>query len=344
MRRTVPAVSVLLSLGCFAAQTFAAAAPPPQRTFVSAVSGVDSGSCTRSSPCRNFAAAIAAVNADGEVVVLDSGGYGSVVITKPVSLIAPAGVIASVTGFSDQAIAVNPGGGIVNLRGLYLNSQGAPTGIEFASGDVLHVENCVINGFPLSGISVWRVFTTGQTELVVSDTTIRNGGQNTPQSRAGIYLNVSSNSDLVYAHVNALIERSHIDRYYAGVYGANNFALTMRDSSATSNYFGVVAQNIENNVAFATIDHCLVAYNQYGVLAGLDSVPGFDYLMITNSTFVQNFGGSFWLRAHSTTYVGGSTLGNGFSAEQGPDTYVISYGDNHVFDGNYPWVPWQGTR
>ena len=50
----------------------------PQRTFVSAQHGDDANTaynCSVTLPCRNFNAAVGVVNAGGEVVALDSGGF-----------------------------------------------------------------------------------------------------------------------------------------------------------------------------------------------------------------------------------------------------------------------------
>src|SRR5688572_24429167 len=75
------------------------------RTWVSG-SGIDNATCGRTNPCRTFGAAITAVNPGGEVVVLDSAGYGPVAITKPVSIIAPPGVHAAVAPTAGAAIEV----------------------------------------------------------------------------------------------------------------------------------------------------------------------------------------------------------------------------------------------
>src|SRR5437588_4826589 len=80
-----------------------------QRSFVSAGSGSDSNPCTRSAPCRNFQAAIAQTVSGGEVVALDSGGYGPVTINQAITLVAPPGVYAGVTAFSGPAIGINAG-------------------------------------------------------------------------------------------------------------------------------------------------------------------------------------------------------------------------------------------
>ena len=51
-----------------------------QRTFVS-TSGNDANTganCSLVAPCRSFASAMSVTATDGEIVVLDSGGYGPV--------------------------------------------------------------------------------------------------------------------------------------------------------------------------------------------------------------------------------------------------------------------------
>ena len=58
-----------------------------QRAHV-ATYGLDSNtsfSCDAAHPCRFFQAATTVVDPNGEVVVLDSGGYGAVTITKSLS-------------------------------------------------------------------------------------------------------------------------------------------------------------------------------------------------------------------------------------------------------------------
>jgi hypothetical protein len=94
------------------------------RTWVSPA-GVDTNPCTREQPCRNFGAAITVVAAGGEVVALESAGYGPVTITKSVTIVAPAGVHAAIAPTSGAAITVSAADSDhVVLRNLYLNSQG----------------------------------------------------------------------------------------------------------------------------------------------------------------------------------------------------------------------------
>src|SRR6516164_6813840 len=95
------------------------------RVFVS-VNGNDSNPCTALSPCRTFQAAHDAVQAGGEIDVLDTGGYGTLNITKSISIVNPGGVVASIATASGQsAIAINAGPtDTISLRGLTLDGVG----------------------------------------------------------------------------------------------------------------------------------------------------------------------------------------------------------------------------
>ena len=127
-----------------------------QRRFVASY-GDDGNDCSISAPCRNFRAAILRTSSGGEVVVLDSAGYGAVVITQPVSLIAPPGVYAGVSVFAGgngTGIVVNPVLGKVTLSGLTINALGGTTGIDYQSGDALYLDNVVVTGFPTAGLNV----------------------------------------------------------------------------------------------------------------------------------------------------------------------------------------------
>ena len=122
------------------------------RTFVS-TSGVDNASCSRTSPCRTFTAAIAAVSTDGEVVVLDSGGYGSLTIMKGVTIVSPPAIHAAIAPTSGDAITVSAPGSKVYLKGLMLNGQGGANGINVTAVDSLYIEHTIIQNFTGIGVN-----------------------------------------------------------------------------------------------------------------------------------------------------------------------------------------------
>jgi parallel beta helix pectate lyase-like protein len=124
------------------------------RVFVSARSGNNANSCDNiATPCQTFAGAVTQLNPDGEVIVLDSGGYGPVTITQGVTIEAPAGVTAFVHPPSGDAITINAGSAAVTLRGLTLNG-GTNNGITVNSVGTLNVENSFITGFGNAGIQM----------------------------------------------------------------------------------------------------------------------------------------------------------------------------------------------
>jgi len=124
------------------------------RVFVSARSGNNANACDNViTPCQTFAGAVTQLSPDGEVIVLDSGGYGQVTITQGVTIEAPAGVTAFVhPAITGNAITVNAAlTDKVTLRGLTLNA-GPSNGIIVNSVGTLNVENCFITGFAVNGI------------------------------------------------------------------------------------------------------------------------------------------------------------------------------------------------
>jgi hypothetical protein len=71
------------------------------------VSGVgdDLAACSRTAPCKTFAAAFAATAAGGEINCLDSAGYGTLTINKSITILCEgvtAGILASVRHLKDS--------------------------------------------------------------------------------------------------------------------------------------------------------------------------------------------------------------------------------------------------
>ena len=127
------------------------------RTFVS-TAGVDTNTtvnCGPTTPCRTFGAALSVTASGGEIVVLNSGGYGPapINITQSVSITAPDGVYAGLTVPSGSGITIAGTGISVALKGLTINGTGGARGIEMTDGAILTVVNCVIAGFSVSALT-----------------------------------------------------------------------------------------------------------------------------------------------------------------------------------------------
>src|SRR6267142_3859242 len=142
------------------------------RTFVSGV-GDDVNPCSRTAPCKTFAAAIAKTASGGEINALYAGGFGTLVITKSITIDgtgALTGVIAAATnGFTINITAPTDQAKTVRLRGLSINGMGTGlNGINVVAAAFVSIEDCVIDGFTGNGINV----DTGK--VFVRNTTIKN--------------------------------------------------------------------------------------------------------------------------------------------------------------------------
>ncbi|HEY6190416.1 MAG TPA: hypothetical protein VIW80_22380 [Pyrinomonadaceae bacterium] len=122
------------------------------RTWVSGV-GDDANPCSRTAPCKTFAGAISRTANGGEIDALDPGGFGTVTITKNITIDGE-GTMASILAAGTNGVNVNdsatatPNTIVVNLRNLSIN--GATTGlvgVNITAGRNVNIENCVIFGF-----------------------------------------------------------------------------------------------------------------------------------------------------------------------------------------------------
>jgi hypothetical protein len=109
--------------------------------------GNDGNDGSRGSPKRNFQAAHNAVAAGGQIVVLDTAGYGQLNITKSVAVTVPPGVNGFITALSGTyAININTAvSDTVSLRGLIVEGN-ATYGISATSVGTLRIEDCTIRG------------------------------------------------------------------------------------------------------------------------------------------------------------------------------------------------------
>src|SRR5438270_167366 len=80
-RFTMKMLAIAIFMLAFAAMAQAQAS----RTWVSGV-GDDANPCSRTAPCKTFAGAISKTAAGGEINCLDPGGFGTVTITKSITI------------------------------------------------------------------------------------------------------------------------------------------------------------------------------------------------------------------------------------------------------------------
>ncbi|MCA1614280.1 MAG: hypothetical protein LC800_09120 [Acidobacteria bacterium] len=134
------------------------------RTWVSGV-GDDVNPCSRTAPCKTWAGAISKTAAGGEIDALDPGGFGTLTITKSITVDGTNGQgfgstlnSGGINGFviNDGATAT-PNTIVVTLRNLSINGAGTTlglNGIRFIAGKSVVVDNVTIENQSGAGISV----------------------------------------------------------------------------------------------------------------------------------------------------------------------------------------------
>jgi hypothetical protein len=196
--------------------------------------------------------------AGGEVVVLDSAGYGPLAITQAVSVIAPPGVYAGISVSSGDGIDINAAStDTVILRGLTINNQGSSgNGIVFNTGETLHIEGCVINGFSTFSTGNGILFQAGG-KLEVKDSIFRG-------NFTGITVQPSSGSAL------ATIDHVRLESNYDGLLAREGSAVTIRNSvaSGNSNNVGLIAFSTTSATVEVNIENCLASNNRTGIIGG----------------------------------------------------------------------------
>jgi hypothetical protein len=270
--RTLKAVTFALTF-CAAAS----AAHAQSRTWVSGV-GDDLNPCSRTAPCKTFAGAISKTAAGGEINVLDPGAYGTVTITKSISIEADdnfAGVLAAGTnGIIVNAAATDR----VVIRGLTIEGfTSGLNGIRFIAGGTLQVEDCTINNFSQRGIDVEPTATTGTFNVMIKNTIIRNNIL-TPATGTGVLLKAVGS-----ATINAYMENVTLDHNGIGLFAQQGVKVTVRNSSATNNLNGGFQASA--GIVQMNLDECIASNNGNGVrVDGAGAVARISNVTAMNNT------------------------------------------------------------
>src|SRR5437762_9919114 len=119
----------IVAVACAAILYATPAQAQATRTWVSGV-GDDANPCSRTAPCKTFAGAISKTAVGGEIDALDPGGFGTLTITKSIT-IDGTGTFASILAASTIGFIINIPSGTadaaraVRLRGLSINGAGS---------------------------------------------------------------------------------------------------------------------------------------------------------------------------------------------------------------------------
>jgi hypothetical protein len=291
-----------------------------QRTFVSGL-GSDSNPCSRVAPCRTFGQALSQTNTGGEVVVLDSAGYGAFAISKAVSIIAPPGVYAGISVFSSDGIDINAGASdTVILRGLTVNNQGSfGSGVVFNTGGTLHIENCVINGFS-NGDGLGFL---GAGSLEVKDSIMRSNAH-------GIVVWPTSGI------ARATIDQVRLEGGAGGLQARDGSVVTVRNSVASATLIGFEASSNTTASARLTLDGSVASGSgNAGIIAHAGSSGPVDVNVescAVSGNVVNGIAAQSDSTGIATVRVSNSTVtGNGTGlANSGSPALILSRGNNTV--------------
>ena len=301
------------------------AAAQATRTWISGV-GDDVNPCSRTAPCKTFQGAIAKTAAGGEINCLDPGGFGSLTITKSISLICDStqsGVLVAAT----NGFVINSTTAVVVISGLDfegLGQTGSPgiNGINVLNAAALHVRNTKIRGFRNGyGINFQPQNANGQ--LFVDNVTISESGGAANQTTSG-GINVNPAAGIT---ANATITNSQI---------VDNLNVGIRLDTS-----GIVGSAIT-----ASIDRVTLSNNGAGILVKAPNGTGTVKFMLTDSQVTLNAGQGLIVNGTPTSAnarVGNTTFtNNGTGVLVLGTAQVLSYGDNRL-DGNTNDGAFSGT-
>jgi hypothetical protein len=282
------------------------------RTWVSAA-GDDGDPCSRSAPCKTFAAAIAATSINGEIDCVDSGGYGTLTILKSVTIDCT-GALGSVLAASAPAISINIAAGnsddplaTVRLRGISLSGQGASgtvgtrlgtRGVEILSAAAVILEDVVISDFAQQGIADLR---SAPGRLFVKNSMIRN--------IAGVGILAAGANG-----TNISIENVHSINNAYGLATATGNAVKITRSVFSGNTTGIEADGgAQVGVEHSTVNFNTTALQSNGAIWVSDVDVSFNQNAIAGSP-VNSFGNN---RFYANTSLGGTLAVGAASTDHG---------------------------
>jgi len=315
-RRSLLAASVLAALLPLAANAAST------RTHVSNA-GSDANtafSCDYAHPCRTFAAALTVTTAGGEILAIDSSGYGKVTIDRSVSIIAAPGIFAGIGVGSGNGVTIATAGIDVVLRGLTIAGQGGTYGIYMSNGASLSVEDCVVSnlfqGLHVATAARVRIFDsrfsgagTGA-ELRDGVRTVISGSRFTNGSY-GVYVAAMGGTTTIVDVERSLVSGSGSAGFFVSSGPGSTAELNIAESTVNDSTSGVLAYNLGGWV-YASVSRSLLTNNGSGLRAENAGTT----LVASGNTVVRN--GTGLAQVGTAVF---RTAGNNTVGENGADTF-----------------------
>jgi len=264
------------------------------RTWVSGV-GDDANPCSRTAPCKTFAGAISKTAAGGEISVLDPAGFGTLTVTKSITVNGTGTLAGILSALAPAAITVNDGSSgspntsVVILRDISMNGAGTGTsGVRFLAGKTVMVDHCWIYGMTTHGIDVNK---TAAGNLKVINSVIENVGQD------GIHATTT------VGQILGTVSESHIMNCAGdGMESVANTLMAVYNTRLTHNGNGIRSTGSGSQF---NIDDIFVAYSGVGLQASAGSTFRVsDSIIAQNATGISQNGGVI------DSFQGNSLMGN----------------------------------
>jgi hypothetical protein len=250
-------ITLFTLLAGFLAPVLASAPAHAQasRTWVSGLNGDDTNPCSRTAPCKTFAAAISVTDTNGEINCTDPGGYGTLTITKSITIDCT-GTFGSILSSGVNGITINltaspdPLASVV-LRGLNINGTGGGTqsglrGVSILSAAVVTLEDMVIMNHAQQGVADVR---TVPGKLFIKNSVIRNN------AGVGIVVAATGGTNV------ASIENTHSINNLYGLATGNGNQVKITRSVFSGNSYGIEA----DGGGQVGVEHSTVNFNGTGL-------------------------------------------------------------------------------
>jgi hypothetical protein len=321
----------VLTCALFIAALSAVAQAQATRTWVSGV-GDDLNPCSRTAPCKTYAGAITKTAVNGEISTLDPGGYGTVTISKSITIegtqgqgygsILHGGSITGTTGVTinfDNFTSSGESNKTVRLRNLNINGSAGSfgnsasglrsiriTGGAASTNTEVFVEDCVLDGAqgnPGRGIEDFRQ---GGGLLVVTNTTIRN------MASAGIVVDPTGAGGASSSSIKVTVAGSRISNCGFGLnFGSNAKALIYNTTVSNVTNSGVFAVQNSGGTTEVTVKDCVINSNGTGVNASSANtiIRVSNTALMHNTTLFSAVGGGQVL-SYGNNQTGGVALGS----------------------------------
>jgi hypothetical protein len=221
-----------------------AASAQATRTWVSGV-GDDVNPCSRTAPCKTFAGAISKTAAGGIIMPMDDGGFGTLTITKPIT----------VDGGHHSAGALSSGG----INGINININPATQPANFVNNGRVVLKNLKIEGntsIPsaggfVPGLNGVRITNARNVKIINSDIGF--------YSRSGVAVEPDASQTTKVQVVDSYIHDNGGAGIVVAPKGGGNAKVLARNNEIDDNACGVAVASFGLDSGFNFANDCALA-------------------------------------------------------------------------------------